>query len=156
MAGNKNSGRKTILDEKKLTKIRNLVAAGNYAIVACQCAGISQYAYYDWLKKGERDLAEGKDTIYVKFNNAIKEAEAEAEARNLRMIQTASQTTWQAAAWYLERKHKDRWSAKQITELTGKDGGAIEIESPRERLERRIAGLSDRLGKSGTPERSDD
>lgn len=38
------------------------------------------------------------------------------------------------------------WTDKTQTELTGKDGGAIEIDTPRERIERRIAGIAERIG----------
>lgn len=40
---------------------------------------------------------------------------------------------------------------KTQTEITGKDGGAIEIDSPRERIERRIALIATRIGTEESP-----
>jgi hypothetical protein len=47
-------------------------------------------------------------------------------------------------------------SDKNQTELTGRNGGAIEIDSPRERLERRIASIAARLGAGGGPQGPDE
>jgi hypothetical protein len=148
-------GRKSPLSKELIEKAHELIAAGNYAVVACQLLGICQATYYNYLKKGEKDLEAGVDSLELEFLKAIKEAEAEAEARNVALIQTAAQGTWQAAAWYLERKHKDRWSVKSAVELTGKEGGPIEIESPRERIERRIISIAGRIGETGDTEQPD-
>ena len=53
---------------------------------------------------------------------AIKKAEAESELSNIEIIKNAAPTNWQAAAWYLERKHWERWGRKdkQQVELTKK------------------------------------
>ena len=118
---------KTKLTEDSIKKACEYIRAGNYAVVVCQYLGINESTYYNWIKKAEEDMQLGTDSIYTKFFESIKKAEAEAEIHNIRIIQTAADTTWQAAAWYLERKHKDRWSAKQITELTGKDGNDLNI-----------------------------
>lgn len=40
---------------------------------------------------------------------------------------------------------------KLHTEITGKNGGAIEIDSPRERIERRIALIASRIGPEENP-----
>jgi len=38
-------------------------------------------------------------------------------------------TTWQAAAWWLERSHHERWGRREKQELTGTDGGPIQIQT---------------------------
>ena len=83
------------------------IAAGNYIEVACKMARISKPTYYVWRKKAE----EGKSPYKQLFED-IDRAEAEAEARNVVKIQQAADDNWQAAAWYLERKHPDRWGRK--------------------------------------------
>lgn len=40
---------------------------------------------------------------------------------------------------------------KTITEISGPDGGVIEVDSPRERIERRIALIASRLGGKEDP-----
>jgi hypothetical protein len=59
------------------------------------------------------------------FRDAIQKAEADAEIRNVAIIQKAASATWQAAAWWLERKRKGDWA--QRTETTGDGGGAVEV-----------------------------
>ena len=45
------------------------------------------------------------------------EAEAKGEIRNVAVIQKASNDSWQASAWLLERKHKERWGANMNLEI---------------------------------------
>ena len=54
-----------------------------------------------------------------------EKAEADAEVRNVAIIQRAADTTWQAAAWWLERKHKAEWSSR--VEQTGADGSPVKV-----------------------------
>jgi hypothetical protein len=102
------------------------IEGGNYAPTAAEYAGIGVSTHYDWLKKGEAGI-----TPYAEYLEAIKKAEAVAEIRNVTLIQNAAQNTWTAAAWYLERKHYDRWGRKDRNqiELTGANGQPIEINS---------------------------
>lgn len=83
------------------------IAAGNYIETACKMARISKPTYYVWRKKAE----EGKSP-YKQLFEEIERATAEAEARNVVKIQQAANDNWQAAAWYLERKHAERWGRK--------------------------------------------
>lgn len=53
-----------------------------------------------------------------------------------------------AQIFWLKNRKPDEWRDRRITEITGKDGGAIEVESPAERIERRIARLAERLGEN--------
>ena len=132
--------RKTLLDEERFKKIVNLVKAGNFANVAAAAAGISERTYYKWLERGreEADLEvpEGEEeSIFVRFVQAIKEAESLAEARTVMKIQTATEDHWQAAGWYLERKFPDRWGRR--------DRSHIELSDSREVVERVPPSLSE-------------
>ncbi len=117
------SGRKGRISKEIIQKVENAIRSGNYAKVAAQYAGISERTFYEWKATGERDIEKGDTTLYSQFFLSIKKAEAEAEVRNVSIIQAEAANTWQAAAWYLERKYKDRWSRRE--ELTGKDGTPI-------------------------------
>ena len=46
-----------------------------------------------------------------------------------RIVQAAQNGRWQAAAWWLERKHPERWAqhTKIKAELSGPDGAPITI-----------------------------
>jgi hypothetical protein len=62
------------------------------------------------LRPREEDQPSESEILFFQFWQAVKKAEAEAEAAAVLHIKKAAQSSWQAAAWYLERKHKDRWS----------------------------------------------
>ena len=71
-----------------------------------------------------------------------KKARALSEMKALNVIREASQSSWQAAAWYLERTASDRWGRVVRTEVTGADGGAIEINA--DAVNRKLEALLDK------------
>lgn len=96
------------LNQEMIEKAYKYIAAGNYVETVCEYLGISKNTWYVWLRKGEKQ----KQGVYRDFYDAIKKAEAEAEMRNVAIIQKAAQDTWQAAAWFLERKYPERWGKR--------------------------------------------
>lgn len=66
----------------------------------CDACGISQTQFRNWRKH------------YRDFQDLIRRAEAEAVRLNLSVIQAAAASgkSWQAAAWFLERKHPEQWA----------------------------------------------
>jgi transposase len=100
--------RKTKLTKEMIDKIATFIANGNYVETACKALGIGQSTYYEWMKKGR----EGKKP-YAELAETVKKAEAIAEAKRIQTILMASEETWQAAAWYLERRYPERWGQKK-------------------------------------------
>jgi transposase len=81
--------------------------------MAARAAGISEATFYRWLQRGENS----KSGIFREFCEAVKNAEAEAEAELLSfIIEQARSGTWQAAAWILERRHPERWARRERME----------------------------------------
>ena len=109
-------GRPSKLTPERQERIIELIRAGNYMEIAAQAAGINVATMYRWLQRGE-ETNSGK---YHEFREAIMRARAEAEARNVTLIQTAARADWRAAAWFLERSFPDRWGGKQVVEHSGK------------------------------------
>jgi len=121
------------------------IRAGNYIEPSAIRAGVSKSTLYSWLKKGkteadrvDRAVSVGrraKVTVklkpYVDFLDAVKKAEAEAEARDVAIISKAAMTQWQAAAWRLERKHYDRWGRRQALEHSGPQGKPVKVQRVR-------------------------
>jgi|1048.fasta_scaffold00018_10 transposase len=91
--------------------------AGNYIETAAALAGIHHDTIREWVKKGRRG-----DPRYEAFADAITQAIASAEARDLAVIGKAAGEYWQAAAWRLERRFNDRWGRKNDVSLSGKNG----------------------------------
>ena len=67
---------------------------------------------------------------YREFRESIKRAEAVAEVLAVaRIRQAADNGTWQAASWFLERKHGERWGRndKLRQEISGANGAPISL-----------------------------
>jgi len=98
--------RKRKLTPAMTAKLVKALKSGITASAACSIVGIANKTYYEWLKKGR----EGNGDIYEKFLIAIEKANAEAEKAMLDIITNHSVKHWQAAAWVLERRFRDRWA----------------------------------------------
>jgi hypothetical protein len=125
---NRRNGRRVKIEHSPDTQERfiNAIRAGNYANVAAQYAGIHVATYFRYMQLG----AEQTRGVYRDFHDAVKAAEAEAEARAVANVQLAAQQgQWTASAWMLERKHPERWGRRERREITGADGAPIEIAS---------------------------
>lgn len=122
-------GRPTKLTEARHKRIVADIRAGNFAQIAAVASGITEQTYYNWLNRGATDLASDDPadhrTIYARFFEAVKRAEAEAEVKQLREMQRDEK--WQRRAWWLERRFPKRWGQKQSLELSGPDGGPVAV-----------------------------
>ena len=108
------SGRNSLLTQATQGVICASVRSGNWLETAAQMAGIDRDTLFAWKRKGKSDLEAGlTNSIYAQFVNAIARAEADAEAVSVARVRTAAQKDWRAAAWYLERRHSDRWTLNQ-------------------------------------------
>lgn len=142
------TGRPTDLTPETQTRIIEALRAGNYIDVACAYAGIGTSTYYRWM---QRSKEHDSPVIYVEFREAVQRARAEAEIRNVGLVQrAASDGTWQAAAWFLERSHPRKWGRHDRHEVTGPDGGPLEVEVDAGSLEARLAAIIAR--RRGTDE----
>lgn len=135
-------------------KIVEAIEAGNYVETSVQYAGITKSTFYAWLDKGtsERDrlladpdaTPDPKMADYLEFADAIERAQASSEVRAVAIIQKAAFTTWQAAAWWLERTRPKRYARVDKAELTGAEGGSVRIEVSTEDLERKVGRILDK------------
>jgi hypothetical protein len=83
--------------------------------LACGYAGISHETFAQWRRSKPE------------FLEAVKEAEGRAAVKWLAKIeQAASDGTWQAAAWKLERRHPHDYG-RTITEHQGNDDAPVAI-----------------------------
>jgi hypothetical protein len=89
-------------------KIVSAIVAGNYTETAAIVSGVNKKIFNEWLLKGRKQ----KTGIYSDFLNAIEKAQAEAEMKDIEIINMAAEKDWQAAAWRLERKFPERWGKR--------------------------------------------
>lgn len=116
----------------KLTKARHdaivkAIEQGNFAQVAAAANSITEQTYYNWLNRGQVDIEAGTSSIYARFFEAVKEAEAQAEIRQMAELQRDDK--WQRRAWWLERRFPKRWGQKQSLEVSGPEGGPVEVDA---------------------------
>ena len=107
---------------ENIETICKAVRMGCYPAIASQAAGIEPRSFYTWLKRG----MSGEEP-YKTFYDAVNVAQAEAENHLVNTIKVASEKNWIPAAWLLERTHPDRYSIKTKQELSGPDGGPMQI-----------------------------
>jgi len=135
-----NMGRHTKLTPETHNKIIQALKAGNYLETAAQYANIDQATVHRWLNRGADETE--PDPRYREFREAVQNARAEAEARNVALIQkAANEGTWQAAAWFLERTAHSRWGRKASLEVSGEGGGAIIVDVDAQALEAKIRAI---------------
>ena len=73
---------------------------------SCVLVGISGETFNQW-KNNRPD-----------FSDAVEKAQMDCKQRNIGIIQKAALTTWQAAAWWMERKHKDEYAQKVYSDVS--------------------------------------
>lgn len=126
--------RRSKLTPEIQTAIVEALSAGNYLETAAQYAGIHPATLFRWLDRGREaldsdDFDKHPDKIYGEFCEAVEKTRAQAEVRAVALIRKAAMDgTWQAAAWFLERSHPHKWGRQNKVEVTGKNGGAVEVD----------------------------
>jgi hypothetical protein len=119
------AGRQTKLTPELQDRILAALRAGNYQETAAVYGGISRDTFYYWLERG-RDEPE---SIYSDFSDAVEKAKADAEVRDVALIDKAAHDgSWQAAAWKLERKFPNKWGRVNRTEISGPDGAPVKVD----------------------------
>ncbi|MNW47468.1 hypothetical protein D3C74_247980 [compost metagenome] len=107
--------RPSITPEKR-ARLMEALRAGNHVETACRFAGMPKRTFYNVLEAARRDDADPWD---LEFEADVKKAQADAEVRNITMINKAGAEDWRAAAWFLERAYPERWGRnKREVDLT--------------------------------------
>ncbi len=125
-------GRPTKLNPETAAKIVEALRLGVPQTTAVTYARISKSTYYRWLKAAKDP---GAPDEFRDFRDAVNTARAEAEVRAVAVIQNASHKSWQAAAWLLERNFPEHWSRVDRHNVSGREGGPIELSVDAEALE---------------------
>ena len=83
-----------------VAEICGYLETGNNRTDSCVLAGISRDTLYEWIKT-KPDISD-----------AIKKAELICKKNHIENIQKASIKSWQASAWWLERKHHEEFGLR--------------------------------------------
>jgi transposase len=104
--------RPTKLTPEVQERIAVLIRAGNTVEVAAGATGIGRGTFYEWMARGEKDGAANRP--HRNFRAAIEQARNESEAAMVaRIAKAASNGSWQAAGWLLERRYPERWTKRE-------------------------------------------
>jgi hypothetical protein len=105
-------GRPTKMEETTMARVVSALAAGNTRTAAARIAGIHPSTFRTWQARGEAG-----DEPYAAFASRVIEAEGKAECEAVRAVVDAARAgSWQAAAWWLERRRPQRWARREAPE----------------------------------------
>ena len=121
-------GRPSLCTPERTAAICAKIAEGSYISVACSCAGVSADSYNEWMTRGDADKRQGADTVYARFFDAVKAAEALQEHSIVQHVVNAAPDNWIAAMTYLERRHPERWSRKDRYQIDRNNTNTVRIE----------------------------
>ena len=104
--------RTTKLNSRVQNTIVKCLKDGNTRNDSALYAGISHTTFYNWLERGRQG-----EEPFLAFLEAVEKAEAQAVVSKVAIIKEAAEETWQAAAWWLERKRPDDWGRRQRMDI---------------------------------------
>ncbi|WP_319507180.1 hypothetical protein [uncultured Methanolobus sp.] len=143
--GMKKASRKMAEVSEPLIK---LLKSGVPVIHACDVVGITSVTYYDWMKRGELETTGQYHDFYL----LVKQARAEAVARNVAIIQKAAPHTWQAAAWWLERSCPAEFGKRGVDINMIQNNVEINPDETRDRIAYKINCIAARFRAPDDPE----
>lgn len=139
-------GRPTELNTKTRKAITTALRKGLTRAAASEIAGITDRTFRSWMDRGRAGEHPFED-----FAQAVEKAEAQVEEEMTQVLLDAGKKgEWRAAAFWLERRRKD-YRPQSRNEITGADGGPVEITTP-VTLKEKLESLGERLtGQAAEP-----
>lgn len=112
-----NRGRPTKYTPETVKRILEAIKLGVAYVDAANYGGVSFETFNEWRKQ------------YPEFSEAVESASGQAVTACMAKIQkAATEGSWQASAWILERRHPDRYGRTRV-ELTGAGGGPVAVSA---------------------------
>ena len=121
---------------KEVTKaICEAIENGATYAAASEAAGIAYSTFNEWMKD--------KRPAYVKFSEAVSQANARFMTEGMRRIKEAGRRDWRAVAWSLERRLPEYFGQQNKLDVTsgGEQLGKVDHEG----FDRAITTLADTL-----------
>jgi len=105
-------------------RIVDSLKAGNTVRQAAAAASVSTATFMAWKARGRRG-----EPRYVEFLEHCEKAEAEAEGEAVKIVRDAAlDGTWQAAAWWLERRRWRQWCRRDAPQRMPMDAEKMSDE----------------------------
>ena len=140
------------LNTDTVTRITQAVSSGSTREDAAAYAGVGRSTLHAWLAEA-RDLDKNPDgrpttpterqRLCLDLLDGVERGDGQIAVLMVGRVVAASATSWQAAAWWLERRRWADYGRKDFlrSEVTGRDGEPLESVSPRDVLADRLARL---------------
>lgn len=148
------------LSQRRIKCLTDVIKAGHSDRQACRECDVGKTAFYRWLNEAQIELdrieKEGGQVrtereLHVTLLKAYEKATAEAMAGPVALIQKHSLKDWRAASWFLEKRFPQEWGEVRRVELTGADGGPIELMPARLLIAERLAQTNRRIVEAPRP-----
>lgn len=114
------------LNRKVIQSLADVLEKGVYIETAAAFVGIHKDTFYDWLKRGRRDINAGRRSIHRELVDAVETALAKFEVAGITRLEDESQ--WQATAWRLERRFPDKYGRRSRVDHANADGQPFKID----------------------------
>lgn len=138
------------IDHTKVQALLKALRSGHYVERAARLSNVSVTTIYRWLDEGKKEkesveagnASTDRGQAYLEIAEAIHKAREAAADRAMIAIQNAAtEGTWQAAAWYLERTDREHYG--RHTQVTGADGGAVKLAVSVDDMEKLLKDIID-------------
>lgn len=152
----------TALTPEKQASIVADIRSGAYAVVAAKKAGISDVALRRWLKQGQDIVSYTEDgdpvvtpgpepyrSLRLAIEGAEAELEAELSASWVRMAQRNRFDNPQGISTFLAKRFRERWADSNRLEVSGPEGGPVEVKHADGDDVGYLAGILDALARAG-------
>lgn len=123
-----------LFDRDGISTLLQHIRAGCDIDKSCTVARIPRSTYYRWLKEGDEAHADTSPDDWtehqrevVEFCAAVDLAKAQSVTSLELVIAQAARSEWRAAQVLLKKHESGSWNGNQKVELTGPEGGPIEI-----------------------------
>lgn len=137
MAG---EGRPTDCTPKVRDRMVHALKMGQPVRAACRYAGVHYSTHYDWLKWADEE----KPGPFVDYANAVREAAVEGEQLHLSVIVSAAKDgEWRASVEALRFMRPEEY-ARQRTEISGPDGGPVQVQNLAAEIAAQLATTADK------------
>lgn len=114
-----NRGRKLLCTPEIVAKIAAHVRVGNFWETAAALAGVSKSTFWGWIKIARE--AQHPPAVLTELLESLTREEGTAEALHVQNLMTWRGRDWRASAFFLERKHRDRWGKVERVEQRNVD-----------------------------------
>jgi hypothetical protein len=131
-----------------------MLERGESITATCKFTGISIATFHNWRKRGEDLIDRARLTTsgvprpeqdYVRWALEVNRARAITESRLRALAEEGAKKDGRVALMMLERMFPASWSERSRLEVTGAEGGPIEIMPARELIRQHIEQTSERL-----------